>query len=60
MARICEACGKGPKKAANRSHALNKTLRRQLPNLQKLDGKKVCTACRRTLIKRALEERVAA
>ena len=54
MARICDVCAKKPKKAANRSHALNKTLRRQKPNLQKLGDMKVCTACRRTLIKRAL------
>lgn len=53
MARICDACGKGAKKAANRSHALNKTLRRQKPNLQKVGDLKVCTRCRRTMIKLA-------
>jgi len=53
MSRICSICGKGPKKAANRSHALNKTLRRQKPNLQKSDKQLVCTRCLRTAVKHA-------
>ncbi len=53
MARTCEKCGRGPKKAANRSHAKNKTLRRQKVNLQKHDGQKVCTSCIRTKSKQA-------
>ncbi len=44
----CDICGKGSKKAANRSHAKNKTLRRQKPNLQKNEGELVCTRCIRT------------
>ncbi len=51
MARTCEKCGKGAQKAANRSHAKNKTLRRQHVNLQKHDGKKICTSCIRTMAK---------
>ena len=51
----CEICLKGPKKAANRSHSKVKTLRRQNPNLQKLDGHKVCTKCRRTITKKFAE-----
>jgi len=51
MARICSTCGKGSKKAANRSHSKMKTLRRQNPNLQKVDGSLVCTACIRTTAK---------
>lgn len=45
MARRCEECGKGSKKAAHRSDANNKTIRRQKPNLQKWHGKKLCTKC---------------
>jgi len=51
----CEMCGKGSKKAANRSHSKVKTLRRQKPNLQKLDNRLVCTKCRRTLSKKIQE-----
>lgn len=58
MARVCEFCGRGPKKAANRSHAKNKTLRTQHVNLQKLSGFKVCTRCRRTAIKQAVKATV--
>ena len=60
MARTCDICAKGPKKAANRSHALNKTLRVQKPNFQKLGGYRVCTACFRTLKKKALAGKLAA
>lgn len=35
MARKCELTGKTSQRAANRSHAKNKTLRRQHVNLQK-------------------------
>ncbi len=34
MAKRCEVCGKGPKAGNNVSHAMNKTKRRWLPNLQ--------------------------
>jgi len=55
MALKCEICDKGAKKAANRSHSKIKTLRRQKPNLQKLDGHLVCTKCRKTLVKKMAE-----
>lgn len=45
MAKKCEECGKGSKKAAHRSDANNKTIRKQNPNLQKWHGKKLCTSC---------------
>lgn len=53
MARVCEICGKKPITGHNISHAHNRTKRRWLPNLQKVnavvDGKKVkikvCTRC---------------
>ncbi|MBT3538864.1 50S ribosomal protein L28 [Candidatus Parcubacteria bacterium] len=48
----CDICAKGSQKAANRSHSKVKTLRRQKPNLQKLDDKLVCTKCRRTIAKK--------
>lgn len=34
MSRVCEITGKKPSVANNVSHAMNKTKRRQLPNLQ--------------------------
>lgn len=53
MSRRCDLCGKGPKKAAYRSHSKIKTLRRQYPNLQTktIDGKKrkICTRCLKTI-----------
>ncbi len=56
MAKRCEVCGKGPKAGNNVSHAMNKTKRRWLPNLQsvKVDERgthrtaKVCTQCLRS------------
>jgi len=53
MALKCDLCEKGSKKAANRSHSKTKTLRKQKVNLQKLDGKKVCTRCMRTMTNKA-------
>jgi large subunit ribosomal protein L28 len=56
MAKRCEVCGKGPMAGNNVSHAMNKTRRRWLPNLQsvKVDERgthrtvKVCTQCLRS------------
>ncbi|HUY41042.1 MAG TPA: 50S ribosomal protein L28 [Candidatus Dormibacteraeota bacterium] len=56
MAKFCEICGKGPKAGNRVSHAMNKTKRRWLPNLQsvKIDDHgthrtaRVCTACLRS------------
>ncbi|MBD3310894.1 MAG: 50S ribosomal protein L28 [Candidatus Magasanikbacteria bacterium] len=52
MSRTCEKCGKGPKKAVTRSHSKIRTLRTQKANLQKINGKKLCTACIRTMVKK--------
>ena len=56
MSRICDICGRGPKKAASRSKSNIKTLKRQYINLQSrlIDGvrKKVCTKCLRTMKKK--------
>jgi large subunit ribosomal protein L28 len=56
MAKRCEICDKGPKAGNNVSHAMNKTKRRWLPNLQavRIDDHgvhrtaRVCTACLRS------------
>ena len=56
MAKRCDVCGKGPKAGNNVSHAMNKTRRRWLPNLQsvKVDVRgthktvKACTSCMRS------------
>ena len=53
MAKRCDICGKGPMAGNNVSHAMNKTKRRWLPNLQpvRVDERgthktlRVCTAC---------------
>lgn len=51
MPRICDECQKVAIRAANRSHAKNKTLRRQKVNLQKWQGLRLCTRCMRTKMK---------
>jgi large subunit ribosomal protein L28 len=56
MAKRCDSCGKGPMAGNNVSHAMNKTKRRWLPNLQsvKVNEKgtrrtaRVCTQCLRS------------
>ena len=56
MSRVCEICGKGPRRGNNVSHANNRTRRIWYPNLQKVkafrEGKvlriKVCTQCIRS------------
>jgi len=62
MAKRCDVCGKGPMAGNNVSHAMNKTRRRWLPNLQpvRVDERgthktmKVCTQCIRSRrVKRA-------
>ena len=53
MAKRCQVCGKGPTTGNNVSHAMNKTRRRWLPNLQsvRIDDRgthrtaRVCTQC---------------
>jgi len=55
MAKVCDLCGRGSTKDAARSHANNKTNKRQNLNLQskKIDGKRknVCTKCLKTMSK---------
>ena len=56
MAKRCDVCGKGPMAGNNVSHAMNKTKRRWLPNLQavRIDERgthktaRVCTNCLRS------------
>jgi large subunit ribosomal protein L28 len=55
MAKRCDVCGKGPMAGNNVSHAMNKTKRRWLPNLQRVrvdEGgthrtARVCASCLR-------------
>lgn len=55
MSKRCDICKRGSTRGAMRSHARNKTLKRQNINLQsrKVDGMKikVCTSCLRSLNK---------
>jgi len=55
MSRVCDICGRGPRKAIKRSHANNKTIVRKYINLQSMtiDGtkKRICAKCMRTLKK---------
>jgi ribosomal protein L28 len=57
MSRMCQLCAKQAVRANSRSHSKQITPRRQHPNLQFLtigDGRlKVCSTCRRTLVKKA-------
>ena len=56
MAQRYEICGKGPAVGNNVSHANNKTKRRWLPNLQRVQARvagsvkrlRVCTRCIRS------------
>ena len=56
MAKRCDICSKGPMAGNNVSHAMNKTKRRWLPNLQpvRFDDHgthrtaRVCTKCLRS------------
>ncbi|MFA6427895.1 MAG: 50S ribosomal protein L28 [Candidatus Magasanikbacteria bacterium] len=50
----CELCKKGSQKSASRSHSKVKTIKRQNVNLQKMDGKLICSSCRRTSAKKML------
>ena len=55
MSKVCESCGRGSGKATSRSHANNKTLRRQYVNLQTKGGAKVCTKCIKTSAKKKVK-----
>ncbi|HIF39180.1 MAG TPA: 50S ribosomal protein L28 [Gemmatimonadetes bacterium] len=57
MSRVCYVCGKGPRTGNNVSHANNRTRRRWLPNLQRVNTVtpegdrrrvRVCTDCIRS------------
>jgi len=56
MAKRCDICGKGPMAGNNVSHAMNKTKRRWLPNLQRVRvddhgvhrTARVCASCLRS------------
>jgi ribosomal protein L28 len=46
---ICFMCGKKAAIAQHRSHSMRAIKRVQKPNLQKYQGKYICTRCLRTL-----------
>lgn len=48
---ICILCGKTPIVAKNVPKSVHKTTRVLKPNVQKINGVKVCTRCSRTLKK---------
>lgn len=49
--KTCAICGKKPVSAYNRPHSLHKTKTLKKPNIQKVSGLWVCTACMRSLDK---------
>ncbi len=49
----CTICQKTVQTGYNRPHSLHRTKRLVKPNIQKLEGKKVCTRCLRTINKKA-------
>ncbi|MEK7159461.1 MAG: L28 family ribosomal protein [Patescibacteria group bacterium] len=55
MSRICDHCGRGPKKTTSRSHSHVATKYWQYPNLQpkKVAGKRLllCVKCIKNLVK---------
>ncbi|MBP9695568.1 MAG: 50S ribosomal protein L28 [Candidatus Magasanikbacteria bacterium] len=48
MRRICSLCGKKPHRSATRSHSNIKTLTRQRVNMQRVNGRELCTKCLKT------------
>lgn len=57
MSKVCDLCGKGSVRANHVSHSKRHVARRQNPNLQLINiagaKAKVCSSCRRTLVKKA-------
>lgn len=49
---VCEICKKSPRVGYNRPHSLHRTKRTIYPNIQKIQGKIICTRCLRTASKR--------
>ncbi len=45
---ICQICGKKPTSGFNKPHSLHRTKRVVKPNLQKSEGKIICTRCIRS------------
>jgi len=51
----CEICKKGPSQGYNKPNSQHKTKRTIRPNIQKIQGKKICTGCLRTISKSSLK-----
>lgn len=47
--KTCEVCGRGPQSAYNRPNSQHKTKKTVYLNLQKKNGKMMCTKCIKTL-----------
>lgn len=47
--KTCSMCGRGPQSAYNRPNSQHKTKKLVYLNLQKKDGKSICTKCIKTL-----------
>ncbi|HHS50281.1 MAG TPA: 50S ribosomal protein L28 [candidate division Zixibacteria bacterium] len=55
MSRVCQICGKRARSGHNVSHAVNRTLRKFNPNLQKVKAKVEGRAVRMTLCTRCIK-----
>lgn len=51
----CMLCGKAPSAANNVPHSVHKTKRVMRPNIQSVQGVKMCTRCLRTIKKQTAE-----
>ena len=49
--KTCSICGKSAVFSKHKPHSLHRTRRIIYPNLQKHQGKYICTSCLRTLLK---------
>ncbi|MBI4032613.1 50S ribosomal protein L28 [Candidatus Berkelbacteria bacterium] len=45
---VCAECGKRPASSLNRPHSLHRTRRTVWPNLQMVNGRRLCTKCIKT------------
>lgn len=51
--KTCEICAKKPVVGYNKPHSLHRTKRTVKPNVQKIQGKLICTRCLRTQNKKS-------
>jgi len=53
---LCTICQKHPVVGFNRPNSQHRTKRLVKPNIQKIEGKKICTGCLRTVNKKFSKE----